>query len=331
MVNLGEWYVVKVLKMNRIGSLAFGAAVLGLALGAGHLVQKEAGSDALARAASAPAPWDSPVVPKNIVTLSAGPVASGQPATLPAGQAVQATVAPPVAPATAAPATALLAPDADCKPLLSVSALPGALLDLSLRAPCAAGERVVLRHDGLALTARIADDGTLSTLLPALDRTGTVMVLMPDGARIAAAAPVDMEGIERFALQWQGHDALQLNAYEDGARHGEAGHVWSGNPGLPDPRRGGHMLILGDAKADLPLRAAVYSFPTDPTRRIALSVEAEVTTQTCATEILGETLHSRDGLVTVSDILFVMPGCDAVGDFLVLNNLLTGTTLAAAE
>lgn len=312
--------------MTRIGSLAFGASVLALALGAGHLVQKEAGTDALARAAAAPAPWDSPAVPRNIVTLSAGPVASGQPAALPESKPV-----PPPAARPAAPATATLPPEKDCRPSLDVMARPGALLDLTLKAPCAAGQRVVLRHDGLAVTARVADDGKLSTLLPALDKTGTVMVLMPDGARIAAASPVDLTGVERFALQWQGPDAMQLNAYENGARHGEAGHVWSGNPGVPDPRRGGHMLLLGDANTDLPLRAAVYSFPADPSRRIALSIEAEVTAQSCATEILGETLHSSGGSVTVSDILFMMPGCDALGDFLVLNNLLAGTTLAAAE
>ncbi|MDZ7908403.1 MAG: hypothetical protein U5N10_09395 [Gemmobacter sp.] len=45
----------------------------------------------------------------------------------------------------------------------------------------------------------------------------------------------------------------------------------------------------------------------------------------------GETLDSRAGTVIKGDVTLSMPDCSAVGDFLVLNNLSTGMTTAAAE
>lgn len=304
--------------MRLIRTIALGTAVATVALGAGHMVQTRAGTDAVERARSAPAPWQSQETPRNIVTLSAGPSAAPAPEPAPA-------IMPAPEPPAAAP---------DCTPGLRVSAAPGALLDVALTAPCDADARVVLRHGGLAVTARLSGAGALSLLLPALDPAGTVAAVLPGGDRLSAAAPVDLSAVERFAVQWSAADAFQLHAYEDGAAHGQPGHVSAATPGraLPlVPGRGGHLLTLGDAGVDLPLLAEVYTFPADPARRVEVSVEAAVTPATCGRELLGETLHSRRGATTVAEIALAMPGCDAVGDFLVLNNLLAQPTLAQAR
>ncbi|HSF62971.1 MAG TPA: hypothetical protein VLA78_01195, partial [Paracoccaceae bacterium] len=168
----------------------------------------------------------------------------------------------------------------------------------------------------------------------ALDAGGEVAAVLPGGDRLGAAAPLDLSAVERFAVQWSGADAFQLHAYEDGAAFGQPGHVSAADPGraLPlVPGRGGHLLTLGDAGVDLPLLAEVYTFPADPARRVAVTVESAVTPATCGRELLGETLHSRKGATTAADIALAMPGCDALGDFLVLNNLLAQPTLAQAR
>lgn len=307
----GEMVIMRVIR-----TIALGTTVATVALGAGHMVQTRAGTDAVERARSAPAPWEAHAVPRNIVTLSAGPAIPGEPVP---------DLAPPTLEPVAVP---------DCTSDLKVTAAPGALLDVALTAPCDGGVRVVLRHGGLAVTARLPETGYMSVILPALDGAGEVVAVLADGDRLTAAAPVDLSAVERFAVQWSDADAFQLHVYEDGAAHGQPGHVSAADPGraLPlVPGRGGYLLTLGDAGVDLPLMAEVYTFPADPSRRVAVTIEAAVTPTTCGRETLGETLHSRNGTATVAEILLAMPGCDAVGDFLVLNNLLPQPTLAQAR
>lgn len=300
--------------MQTIRTLVLGTVVTTMALGSGHMVQSSVGDDALERARSAPAPWQAQAQPRNAGLLSVGPAT-----TVPV---------PPAMPEIAQ------APAVDCTPALRVSAAAGAMLDLALTAPCDGGARVVLRHDGLAVTARLPGDGRLSLLVPALDAAGEVTAILPGGDRISAAAPADLSGVERFAVQWSDRDAFQLHAHEDGAGHGQPGHLHAADPGqaLPMvPGRGGHLMVLGDPGTDLPLMAEVYTFPADPARRVAITVEASVTPATCGREMLGETLHSRAGRSTRAEITLAMPGCDALGDTLVLNNLLPQPTLAQAR
>jgi len=80
---------------------------------------------------------------------------------------------------------------------------------------------------------------------------------------------------------------------------------------------------------DMPLLAEVYTYPAMGSADVV--IEAAVTAQTCGRELLGETLLSEAGRVTVTDLTLAMPDCDAVGDFLVLNNLVPDLTLVAAN
>ena len=99
--------------------------------------------------------------------------------------------------------------------------------------------------------------------------------------------------------------------------------------GANDDCRASVREPLGDASAPLPLLAEVYTLPA--TGKVELSVEAQVTAQTCGRELLGEMLDSRDGKVRVQDLSMAMPGCDALGDFIVLNNPRGDLTLASSE
>lgn len=208
-----------------------------------------------------------------------------------------------------------------CAESLEVFVEEGAMLGLTLLAPCRAGERVVLRHGGLAVSMRTLATGSLFATLPAMDPAGAVEVRFDDGASVTGTAAVpEMAGLRRFAVQWQGDDRFAVNGFEDGAGYGEAGFRSVATGGV---------MALGDAGAAPALLAEVYTFP-DPDAAV-ITVEAEVTAATCGRELLGETLYAADGAVRVTDLTLAMPDCDALGGFVVLNNPLPDMTLAAAE
>jgi len=164
--------------------------------------------------------------------------------------------------------------------------------------------------------------------IPALESDARVIVRFPDGFEVASGVAVpDLAGLRRFGVQWQGNDAFQVFGYNG------TDTISAANPGLPPlgdlPMANAFLTRLGDAAADAPLLAEIYTFPTAGNPDVV--VEAAITPATCGREILGETLASAGGAVTVTDLTLAMPDCDAVGDFLVLNNLAPDLTLAAAN
>lgn len=322
--------------MDKKRKITLGAATLAVALGAGHLVQSGKHRSAATEVAEATAAEPTGITP---LAASAQPdtITPAPTVTAPAAAARQPTAPVPVPVSlttdktpSAAPKPAAPADQADaCKATLDV--VPGAngMLDLTLLSPCKPGSRVVLRHGGLAVTGKTSSGGALFTALPALDSAGEVLAMFPDGTIARGAAAVDLSGMRRFAIQWIADDRFALNAYKGGAGYGTPGHIHAGAAGNPDSATG-WLMPLGDATVDLPMLAEVYTWPARAAD-IAIDLEAQVTETTCERELLGETLESRSGKVEHSDITLAMPDCTALGDFLVLNNLTTGMTTAAAE
>jgi hypothetical protein len=108
-------------------------------------------------------------------------------------------------------------------------AWPGALLDLTLTAPCAKDGRIEIRHGGLAFAQRMPA-GPLHLIFPALAGAGRVSILLPDGTLMAATRQVaDMARHRRFGLSWQ--------------RFGDAG--------LAPPLRAAVLVAPGPAEIDL--------------------------------------------------------------------------------
>lgn len=193
-----------------------------------------------------------------------------------------------------------------CAMALEVFAEEGAMIGLTLRAPCRPDARVVLGHAGLAVSLRTLATGTLIASLPALDAAGAISLRFDDGAELTAAVPMpEVAGLRRFAVQWQGGDRFALRA------------------------DAGDTVALGDASAAPALLAEVHTFP-DPASS-HLSIEAEVTGDTCGRELLGETLYATGGAVRADDLTLAMPDCDGIAGFVVLNNPLPDMTLAIAE
>jgi hypothetical protein len=149
---------------------------------------------------------------------------------------------------------------------------------------------------------------------------------------VATAQVADLAQIDRVVLQWRGDTGFELHALEFGAGYGDPGHVWSG----ADPRpagTGGFVLRLGDPATLEPQLAEIYSFPialSDHAGTVSLSVEAEVTDRNCGRDISAQSLEMRaSGGLRTRELELSIPNCTALGDFLVLNNLMDDLKIAA--
>lgn len=305
-----------------------GVALIAVALAAGQFVQSTGKPAPKPKLAST----ELSVTPTKLETVAAGEVAvTPMPAPEPMRLPPDAPLAKIVVPAAPSQVQAT----ESCPTSLDLSVSENAILGVTLIAGCHPNERVVLKHAGLAISAKTTMTGAVFTDLPALEKSAKVEVLFKDGTSIASTTDVpEIASIRRFAIKWQAEDAFQLHGFENGAGYGDRGDVSVENPNLPVsgvPASGGFLSILGDSTTEMPLLAEVYTYPADASAKPDVVVEAAVTLATCGREMLGETLLSLGGAVTISDLTVAMPECDAIGDYLVLNNLVPDMNIASSE
>lgn len=207
-----------------------------------------------------------------------------------------------------------------------------AMVDLSLTAPCNANRRVTVHHSGMIFSELTDRNGNLSVTVPALSERAVFMFAFEDGSGTVALTRVpDLKGIDRIVLQWTGDAGFQVHAREFGAEYGGAGHVWAESP--PQMPHEGTMVRLGSPAVPSPQLADVYSFPTDAQTRegvVALSVEAEVTAQNCGRDITAQTLELRGNApLRTRELVLSVPDCSAIGDFLVLTDMVEDLEVAS--
>lgn len=222
---------------------------------------------------------------------------------------------------------------------ISMTAVPaaGAMVDLMLLAPCNAGERVTLHHSGMMFTDTIEAEGSLHLKVPALAENAVFIAALADGSGASASAQVNsLSFYDRVVVQWKGPEGLQLHAREFTDSYFDEGHVWASNAGdLGKAARGegGFLVTLGSETTPESMMAEVYSFPSGTARRggdVHMTVEAEVMASNCGKQIEAQTFQlGGDQPLKVHDLTLDMPGCDAVGDFLVLKNIVQDLTIAA--
>ena len=230
----------------------------------------------------------------------------------------------------------LEAPPTDCEITASAEVQAAAMVEISLKAPCQGNERVTIHHSGMMFTETTAADGSLKVLVPALNSQAFFMFAFADGDGTSVEKHVDgLEFYDRVVVQWKGDLGFELHAREFGADYGTAGHVWENaarDMSVAAKGEGGFLTVVGDKVAPEPLLAQVYTFPTGTAREtgaVTLSVESEVTKINCGRDIQAQSLEMRDsGKLKSQNLTLSVPGCDAVGDFLVLNNLLEDLKVA---
>lgn len=224
-------------------------------------------------------------------------------------------------------------PQLGCAVTASATPVPMASVELAVSAPCFGNERVTIHHNGMMFTDVTNPSGLLTVTIPALSERAVFMVAFADGLGTVALTNVpDLYDYDRVVLQWTGKSGFQIHAREFGAAYGEDGHVWSGmSKGLPD--NGGLVTRLGDTNTLVPQMAEIYTFPTGVTDQsgiVALSIEAEVTADNCGRDISAQSLELRSTQsLRIRDLVLSVPNCTAMGDFLVLNNLVEDLNIAA--
>jgi hypothetical protein len=224
-----------------------------------------------------------------------------------------------------------------CGITLSSIAKPAAMAKLTVTAPCRPNASITIRHGDLVFSQVTNALGSFKTDVPALFSPAEFSVEFQDGARAETVVNLDdLETYTRVALQWQGFAGLHIHALEFGADYGEPGHVWSGAPRGPEfaaSGRGGFVARLGNEGGLAPRTAEVYTFPAGLSEEdgvVRLSIEAEVAPMNCGREISGQTIQPEDaGAPPAVALSLAMPSCDAMGEYLVLKNVLRDLRIAA--
>lgn len=211
-----------------------------------------------------------------------------------------------------------------CRPRLDLAAQPGAMIHLSLSAPCNRAERVIVRHSGLSFSVKTQQDGTASLSLPALKSDATVVVYFKDSRLVLGRVAVsDAAAYTRFAVVWEQPADLELRV-TDGDK------VLVGSPSA-NRHADQQVIALGNPSVQSPVLAQVYSVPGQTLGTAVITGELRITPASCGRTLRVETVHSARGISVAAEQPITVPLCGTSGDIMVLKNLAPAMTLAAPK
>ena len=233
---------------------------------------------------------------------------------------------------------ALLAEVAEfCQPLMSATATDLAMVVLEISNSCRPDATVAIHHQGMMFDVITDDEGYAIVEVPALSTDAFFIAAYDDGEGAVASTEVPALALyDRAVLQWQGENTVGMHVFEFGAGYGDAGHIWSAS--TADPKMavaglGGFLTTLGNPAAENAMMAEVYTYPSGITLNeggINLRVEAEVTSRNCGRRIEAQSIQWTPGTeATAVDLELTLPGCEAVGEFILLKNMFQDLTLAS--
>lgn len=210
--------------------------------------------------------------------------------------------------------------------VVTASAMPGAMVALDVMDPCSPDTDLTISHAGLRFGARTDKMGLLTIDLPALETPAFVTVQTADGAEAMAMAGLpDLGAYLRVAILWEGDLGLELHAFAQGADFGMPGHIWHENPGdLAATMQGGDGVLtdLGGPHGTKSLRAQVLTMARSRAAGTRIALDIPIKPETCGLPLAAEAVQQTEtGALVGQAISVTLPGCDAVGDFLVLQNL----------
>ncbi|QJF49775.1 hypothetical protein [Roseobacter ponti] len=223
-----------------------------------------------------------------------------------------------------------------CPVVAEAETRASAMLAMRVEAPCYAGETVSLSHKGVTFSDVLDASGRMSVDIPALEQDARVVVTFENGRNATAASTVTTIALyNRVIVQTKAGTGVQIHAREFGADYGQEGHVWSGAPRDPESVGtgvGGFLSTLGNPETEGQDVAQIYTYPvtlSGASSTVDLTVETEVTELNCGRTITASTMRViKGGDATVKDLSVDVPGCETVGDYLVLINPLEDLKLA---
>ena len=221
-----------------------------------------------------------------------------------------------------------------CGTDVHAAAIPGALIRVEVKAACTPDVPVLVEYAGLTAAVGLDAGGTASVDLPAFSEVTDIAV------RVGSEAPVhqtvrvpNATAYKRIAVAWSGSSPISVHALEFSATPGSAGHVATNRVRRDGSE--GTVRRIGDPEMDTPRLAEIYSFPQAGAGRggtVRISVTAEVTEENCGTVMELTVLQGRDGKPPDNSVTAIpVPGCNAVGDILVLKNLVQDLKIARNE
>ena len=214
--------------------------------------------------------------------------------------------------------------DSSCDLKLRLAPAPDATISLSLAAPCNLGERAVIRHAGLTFADTVGADGRLKVEFPALSTDAAIAVYVGGSEMVLGRITVpDAAEYLRVAVQIADGARFDLRAEE-------MGQVFVAKSAGPDglPQR---ITALGQVRMENPLLSQVYSVALKQFSDPKLTVELQITPETCGQTLAAEVIKSQSGKVSQTTHAIEVPLCGTSGDILLLKNLLPDLTLAALE
>ncbi|WP_162685513.1 hypothetical protein [Roseovarius amoyensis] len=228
------------------------------------------------------------------------------------------------------------APAFGCEIAFTAQPVAAAMVRLSISAPCLMNERFSLHHNGMMFADATDDAGKAEITVPALSEKAVFIATFASGASAVAQADVEtLEYYDRAVVQWRGAEGLQIHALEYGADYDDDGHIWAGaDRGMADAARGegGFVTRLGAPDVFEPMLAEVYTFPSGTALvdgDVRLSLEIEVMDSNCGKDVEAQALQKHGiSRMQLREVTLAMPGCDTVGDYLVLKNLFDDLNIA---
>jgi len=212
-----------------------------------------------------------------------------------------------------------------CGPVARAEPLAGAKVRIIVNAPCRGEENLAIVHGPFGVPARVSKAGlasVASVVIPALAERAEFEIRIGSGDekyKLSAEVP-DFTDFERVALFWEGNAALRIHAIEK----------ISGGMEFPAGASGGETIRIDGPAAK---KAEIYSFPAKEisgTGVVRLIVAADVNAETCGREIEAVTMQKNaDGAIDPVAVVLQMPGCDRIGQTLMLKNILKDLKIAS--
>ena len=233
--------------------------------------------------------------------------------------------------------TIMATPAVGCETRLTARREPAAMVVLDVVAPCNENEGFVISHSGMRIAAETDRRGNAVVTIPALVPNAEFKITFDNilNATTEIFVP-ELRQYDRAVLQWASGENMRLHALENGARIGDPGHVWSASLHTAEDARAGRngfVVYLGDANAEIPYQAEIYTLPEGRMSRdggVDLRVGVTVTDANCGREVDARTIQTNAGQMLIeTDIAMQMPACNQVGEVAFLRDKFTDLTLVS--
>lgn len=210
-----------------------------------------------------------------------------------------------------------------CLSQLVATATSGALVDLTIDAPCQAQSLARVQMGALSFDVTVPRSGSKQIKIPALTDSVDIKVTFQNSDELNANVRVpDLPLYDRVAMMVDGPSPFELHAREFGADYAGDGHVWSAVPHSNTAI--GKIHVLGDVLTG-GKTAQVYSIASAMAAKegeVAITIEAALTQATCGTSAAVTALQTtRNGSVDVDNIALDLPGCADADGYILLPGL----------